>query len=432
MNQQLQDFLAQYGDTDGVLYLGHAGLLVVIGGKKILFDPIIESQPYGDSWVFFPPQLDDPALYEVDAVIVSHIHQDHYDLPFLRALKPSVKVAIVGQRPSFEADIQANAGREITIIAPETVTELLDGVFVYGVTHESNGVDSSVIAYNDRFCVYHGNDNYLQPASMAKFNTVGVHIDVACIPYAYIHWYPFLMEYAPDKLHEKHIESERLVNMYQDDCLNVIDILKPSVVIPFGANLLIDDGNMHSDINMAVRTPVEFAAYARQRKPELAEVVLPMLAGDYAGKPDAQLKVTMRHVYGIEEYRDAANDFLRARPQKSVPSDWQAVDLAQFIGVINQRLGDGGTPIDNLLQFELDYLGQQILVEIDLLTYQAGLVHHFTEGRPVHRFRLDEISSAEWLNGKRFEEIIGKRRFTLRREPNLYLPDVLKIVNTVV
>lgn len=432
MNQQLRDFLAQYGASDGVLYLGHAGILAVIGGKKILFDPIIESQPYGDSWVFFPPQLDDPALYDVDAVIVSHIHQDHYDLPFLQRLKPSVVVAIVGGRPAFEADIQANAGRPITIIAPETVTELLDGVSVYGVAHESNGVDASVIAYNDRFCVYHGNDNYLLPASMAKFSTVGVHIDVACIPYAYIHWYPFLMEYAPGQEQEKQRESERLVNMYQDDCLNVIGILKPSLVIPFGANLLIDDGDMRSEINMAVRTPVEFAAYARQRQPELAGVVLPLLAGDYAGKPGGELKTTIQHLYSIEEYRDAADDFLRARPQKAVPPDREAVDLQQFISVINQRLAGGGAPIDNLLQFELDYLGQHIQVEIDCLDYRALLVSAFTAGRPVHRFRLDEISSAEWLNGKRFEEVIGMRRFTLRREPNLYLPDVLKIVNTVV
>ena len=382
--------------------------------------------------MFFPPQLDDPALYDVDAMVVSHIHQDHYDLPFLQQLKPSVKVAIVGRRPSFEADIQANAARPITIVAPETVTELLPGVFVYGVTHESNGIDSSMIIYNERFCVYHGNDNYLQPASMAKFATVGVDIDVACIPYAYIHWYPFLMEYPEGKLHEKQIESDRLVNMYQDDCVNVIGILKPRVVIPFGANLLIDDGNMHSEINMAVRTPVEFAAYASARRPELAEVVLPMLAGDYAGKRDGKLDVTMQRVYSVDEYRDAANVFLRARPAKTVPSDWQQVDLDGFLAVLQRRLEVCSAPIDNVLQFELHYLGQTILVEIDCMNYVATIVPAFATGRNVHRFRLDDISSAEWLNGKRFEEIIGMRRFTLLREPNLYLPDVLKIINTVV
>jgi len=433
MNRQLTQFLAEYGDSDGVFYLGHAGILAVLGGKKILFDPIIESQPYGDSWVFFPPQVDDKRLYDVDAVVVSHIHQDHYDLPFLRQLAPSVKVVIVGQRPSFEADITAKAERPITIVEPETVFELFDGVFLYGVTHESNGIDSSVIAYNDKFCVYHGNDNYLLPASMEKFPRINPNIDVACIPYAYIHWYPFLMEYAPDKLHEKRIESDRLVNMYMDDCVNTIRILRPQVAIPFGANLLIDDGNMHSEINMAVRTPVEFTDYARPLlPPDLSHAVQPMLAGDYCGKPDGVLRVTIDRPYTAEQYRDAANDFLRARPQKTVQKDWEAVDLDAFIGVLNQRLTHCSVPIDNILQFELTYRNEAIRVEADCLTYRARLVETFTAGRPLHLFRLDPVSSALWLNGQRFEEIIGMRRFTLQRVPNLYLPDVLKIVNTVV
>jgi L-ascorbate metabolism protein UlaG (beta-lactamase superfamily) len=89
-----------------VFYVGHASALVVLNGRKILFDPIVLSQPYGNAWVFYPQQIVDPRWYEVDAVVVSHIHQDHYDVQFLRELKPEVKVFIVGQRPSFEADIQ--------------------------------------------------------------------------------------------------------------------------------------------------------------------------------------------------------------------------------------------------------------------------------------------------------------------------------------
>ena len=140
----------------------------------------------------------------------------------------------------------------------------------------------------------------------------------------------------------------------------------------------------------------------------------------------------MQRVYTVEEYRDEAQRFLQARPAKTVPSDWQAVDLAAFVDLLNARLAPGGAAVDQLLQFDLDYLGQAILIEIDLLDHRARQVAAFTPQRPMHRFRLDDISSAEWLNGKRFEEIIGMRRFTLRREPNLYLPDVLKIVNTVV
>lgn len=439
MSTELKQFLAEYGNGDGVFYLGHAGILAVLNGRKILFDPIVESQPYGDSWVFYPPQVDDALLYEVDAVVVSHIHQDHYDKRFLRKLKPSVKIVIVGGRPSFIADITAKVSHDVTVIAPETVTQLFDGVHLYGVIHESNGIDASMIAYSERFCVYHGNDNYLQPASMTKFTQVGRAIDVACIPYAYIHWYPFLMEYPAGQEHEKEAEAERLVNVYMDDCVNVIGILQPKVVIPFGANLLIDDGNMHSDINMAVRTPIEFVDYARARLPaEQRDVVKPMLAGDYCGLDGDALRITIAHEFSADEYRAAADSFLQARPPKTPRAGAANVDLEAFLATVNARLQDSALvdaqrkPVDNLLQFELQGEHGLLRVEVDCLDYRARIVDAFTEGRALHRFRLDAVSSAEWLSGKRFETIIGMRRFTLLRQPNLYLPDVLKIANTVI
>ena len=58
-------------------------------------------------------------------------------------------------------------------------------------------------------------------------------------------------------------------------------------------------------------------------------------------------------------------------------------------------------------------------------------VELFTEGRPFHHFKLDPVASSDWLNGDRFEEIIGTRRFTVKRVPDLYLPDLLRLLNTV-
>ena len=40
-NTQLSSFYERFGDGDGVFYVGHASALVVLNGKKILFDPIV-------------------------------------------------------------------------------------------------------------------------------------------------------------------------------------------------------------------------------------------------------------------------------------------------------------------------------------------------------------------------------------------------------
>ncbi|MRW94375.1 hypothetical protein GJ699_30820 [Duganella sp. FT80W] len=432
-NAQLTSFYERFGAGDGVFYLGHASVLAVLGGKKILFDPIVLSKPYGNAWVFYPQQIIDPRWYEVDAVVVSHIHQDHYDLHFLRELKPDVKIFIVGERPSFEADIREKAGRAVTVLPPETENEIFPGVKLYAVNHETNGIDSSAIVYNERFCVYHGNDNYLQPESMRKFTRINPHINVACIPYAYIHWYPFLMEYDDDAHGKAHKERERarLVNHYMDDFLNNVEILNPDVAVPFGANLLIDDGNMRSEINLAVQTPVELTDYARRARPDTGQRVQPMLAGDYYGLGPNGAEMTIARSYDAEEYRDEAQLFLAARPQKSASVDGPAVDLPQFLHDLNARLAGCGAPIDNIVRMDLDYRGGRVQIEIDCLNYQARAVDQFTDGRPFHHFKLDQVASSDWLNGDRFEEIIGTRRFTVKRVPDLYLPDLLRLLNTV-
>ena len=270
MHAGLQQFYREYGNTNGLFYMGHASVMSVFSGKKILFDPVVLSKPYADSWAFFPAQVADQSVFDVDAVVVSHIHQDHYDIEFLKALDRKVKIVVVGGRPSFIEDLQFEGVKNLQIVEPETVTEILEGVCMYGVIHESNGIDSSAIVFNDAFCIYHGNDNYLQPDSLMKFARVGPRIDVACIPYAYIHWYPFRLEYDEGEAAEKLAEGDRLVKMYMDDCLNSIRILKPKLMIPFGANLLLDDGDAYSDINLAVKTPIEFVEYAAQTAPDLS------------------------------------------------------------------------------------------------------------------------------------------------------------------
>ena len=84
-SKNLSDFL----DTsyDGVFYIGHAAILVRLSKKKYLFDTIMHSNFYNNSWCFFPSQVKDKRLLEVDGVFVSHIHQDHYDPVFLKQIQ---------------------------------------------------------------------------------------------------------------------------------------------------------------------------------------------------------------------------------------------------------------------------------------------------------------------------------------------------------
>jgi L-ascorbate metabolism protein UlaG (beta-lactamase superfamily) len=428
----LQSFYRECGQGNGLFYMGHASVLAVLGGKKILFDPVILSKPYSDSWAFFPPQISDPSVFDVDAVVVSHIHQDHYDVEYLKEVDGRAKIVVIGGRPSFINDLKSQGLKRLEIVEPETVAEIFEGVSIFGVTHETNGIDSSAIVFNDDFCIYHGNDNYLQPESLKKFTGVGRKINVACIPYAYIHWYPFLMEYDPGQGEAKETEGKRLVNMYMDDCISSIRTLQPDVMIPFGANLLLDDGDVYSSINMAVNTPIEFCEYAASKAPDLKGVVKPMLAGDYCTQHGAELTTVIRENLAGGAYRALAGKFLEGRPDKKPDADWRPINKTNFIEKLQEKVALMEDVLENNLRIDLTYLGERCKVEVDCLRHEARWVDEFTEGVPYHHFKLDPISSGYWLNGGRFEEVVGMRRFTLKRVPNIYSKDVLRVVGTVI
>ena len=88
-------------DVDGVYYLSHASIAVSLNGKKYLFDPVLANPPHLGSWLFFPEMKMDPCLLDVNGIFISHQHQDHFDINFLKFLPAEANIFIVSGRPQF-------------------------------------------------------------------------------------------------------------------------------------------------------------------------------------------------------------------------------------------------------------------------------------------------------------------------------------------
>jgi N-acyl-phosphatidylethanolamine-hydrolysing phospholipase D len=73
-----------------VTWMGHASVLVQMDHVTLLTDPIWSATASPVSWLgprrFVPPPMPIYALPPIDAVLISHSHYDHLDLPTLRAL----------------------------------------------------------------------------------------------------------------------------------------------------------------------------------------------------------------------------------------------------------------------------------------------------------------------------------------------------------
>jgi L-ascorbate metabolism protein UlaG (beta-lactamase superfamily) len=68
----------------GVTFFGHAMARIELPGGSVVTDPVLRRRVAFLEWVAPQPSL--AALDSLDAVLVSHLHHDHCDLPSLRQL----------------------------------------------------------------------------------------------------------------------------------------------------------------------------------------------------------------------------------------------------------------------------------------------------------------------------------------------------------
>jgi L-ascorbate metabolism protein UlaG (beta-lactamase superfamily) len=75
-----------------VTYVGHATTLIEIGGVRLLTDPVLRQRLYHLRRRSIP--VPEHLLADVDAVLISHLHHDHLDLPSLRRLGAMTRLIV--------------------------------------------------------------------------------------------------------------------------------------------------------------------------------------------------------------------------------------------------------------------------------------------------------------------------------------------------
>ncbi len=76
--------------ADQVTYVGHGTVLAELGGNRLITDPVLRSRVGPLRRHGAPPASD--VTEALDAVLISHLHHDHADLPSLRKIGRDVPV----------------------------------------------------------------------------------------------------------------------------------------------------------------------------------------------------------------------------------------------------------------------------------------------------------------------------------------------------
>lgn len=78
--------------ADRIVFLGHATVLVELEGVRLLFDPFLRGRVLHLRRQV--PPVDESVLAGPDAVLISHSHHDHLDLPSLRRLGRDTRLIV--------------------------------------------------------------------------------------------------------------------------------------------------------------------------------------------------------------------------------------------------------------------------------------------------------------------------------------------------
>ena len=93
------DFSKAAADDVTITWLGHASLLIQMGGKNILVDPIFSKRASPVQWAgparFTEPSVSVEDLPAIDAVLITHDHYDHLDRATIKALEAKTARFIV-------------------------------------------------------------------------------------------------------------------------------------------------------------------------------------------------------------------------------------------------------------------------------------------------------------------------------------------------
>lgn len=241
-------------ETNRITYVGHATLLIELEKVRILTDPLFRTRILH---LHRQHKEVDPMLYkDVDAVLISHIHPDHLDLPSLNLFDRDANIIVpVGakrllQQRGFHQVIELSLEEEVKVgnLNVHATHAKHDGTrFKFGTSAETLGY---IIEGEER--IYFAGDTQLFPEMVG----IGENLDVALLPVW--GWGPNL---GPGHL-----------NPYQ--AAEALRLLRPRIAIPIHWGTFFPIGLKWLLPKFLNKPPLSFAGFANKIAPQVEVRIL--------------------------------------------------------------------------------------------------------------------------------------------------------------
>lgn len=237
-----------------ISYLGHSTLMIESAGVRLITDPVFRRRI---SIITRTHPIYKPDKIEtLDAVLISHLHYDHLDLPSLKEVGPSPQIILPKGGGSILENNQMLNFREIEIGEQFEIGDLR--IKVTFAKHDggrnpiSRKTDCLGYLVQGSAQVYYPGDTRLFPEMAA----VSDDIDVVLMPVW--GWGPNLGPH----------------HMSPREAAHALNLIKPKIAIPIHWGTYLPMGMQHIKPAFHSRPPLDFTHHARELAPEVKVVVL--------------------------------------------------------------------------------------------------------------------------------------------------------------
>jgi L-ascorbate metabolism protein UlaG (beta-lactamase superfamily) len=240
-----------------ITYVGHATLLIELDGARIMTDPALGR--WLGPLLRLGPVPDHSVRTGLDAVLISHLHIDHMDVPSLRRLNPALPIAL----PRHGAELLERRG--FTNVRGVTVGDTLQvgpvEVLVTPASHPGQryprGIDGDAVGYllKGSHTVYFAGDTAL----FDGMREIEPRPDVACLPVG---------GWGTSASEDKHLGPV--------SAAQALTLLSPSLAIPIHWGTYSPPGLLHVRGKRVTELARSFERHAHDLAPDVdVRVVMP-------------------------------------------------------------------------------------------------------------------------------------------------------------
>tara|TARA_B110000114_G_scaffold8174_1_gene8247 strand:- start:1132 stop:2673 length:1542 start_codon:yes stop_codon:yes gene_type:complete len=410
-------------------FFGHASVYIKTDKVSIVTDPWFSKKgAFLGSWYQFPDntEIDFSWTKDLDYVCLSHEHEDHYDIEFLKSLNKDVKIIIPNYGDDLLYDeISKILDNEIIQLNTREKIQLGDVTFCAVIQSIPGWDDAALIFETPQGVVANINDMKLTDVDLT-FIKDNFRIKYLFKQFSGASWYPMVYPYSDEE--KDTISKKSVINKF-NTFINVCNDLEAEYNFPTaGPPCFLDDDLIYLNTVSYSRFPdqSDFYYYSTEKNFKNIDILLP---GDSANIADIAIQTennlkslcfTDKKKY-LNQYKLKRVKEIDDHKNKFTNPNYSLIEKCKnhFEPLIkSSRFFRKQIDSKILLNLIGNGINEKIVVDF---TDANNCVYHYNEDEIIYTFNFEAKYAELIFDGKlQWEELFLSLKFSASRSPDVH------------